>query len=87
MRMDLIKKINPYIVVKYLIDTGWTQYKRKNESIKVFQKNTNRNEFYQVIIPIDKTLADYNQAMFEALEQIALLEGKTIEQLTSTLLG
>lgn len=87
MRMDLIKKINPYIVVKYLIDTGWTQYKRKNESIKVFQKNTDKNEFCQVTIPIDKTLADYNQAMFEAVEQIALSEGKTAEQLMLYLSG
>lgn len=81
MRMDLVKKIDPYIVVKYLIDAGWTLYKRKNESIKVFQKITEKNEFYQVTIPIDKTLADYNQAMFESVEQIALSEGKTAEQL------
>lgn len=87
MRMDLIKKINPYIVVKYLIDAGWTPYKRKNESIKVFQKNTDKNEFCQVTIPIDKTLADYNQAMFEAVEQIALSEGKTAEQLILYLSG
>ena len=28
MRKDLIKKINPYIVVKYLIDAGWTPFEQ-----------------------------------------------------------
>lgn len=83
---DLIKRIPPFVVVKYLKSTGWIPYKRENESIKVFQKITDKDEFYQVIIPIDKTLADYNKAMFEAVKQIALLEGKTAGQIILHLL-
>ena len=62
--MDLTEKINPHAVVKYLKDTGWIQYKTKKEYIKTFQKFTDKDEFYQVTIPIEKDLADYKQAMF-----------------------
>ena len=85
--MDLTEKINPHAVVKYLKDTGWIQYKTKKEYIKTFQKITDKGDFYQVIIPIEKDLADYKQAMFEAIEQIALLEGQSTEQLMLYLLN
>lgn len=63
------------------------QYKTKKEYIKIFQKITEKEEFYQVIIPIDKTLADYKKAMFDAIEQIAFLEGQSTEQLMLYLLN
>lgn len=85
--MDLTEKINPHAVAKYLKDTGWTQYKTRKDYIKIFQKNTDKNEFYQVIIPVDKELADYKQAMFDAIEQIALFEGQSTEQLMLYLLN
>lgn len=85
--MDLTEKINPHAVAKYLKDIGWTQYKTRKDYIKIFQKNTDKNEFYQVIIPVDKELADYKQAMFDAIEQIALLEGQSTEQLMLYLLN
>lgn len=79
--MELIDKINPYTVVNYLEDTGWEQFKIKKKYIKVYQKIINKVEFYQITIPIDKTLADYKEAMFNAIEQIAFLEGQSTEQL------
>ena len=85
--MDLTEKINPHAVVKYLKDTGWIPYKTKKEYVKIFQRITEEEEFYQVIIPIDKTLADYKKAMFDAIEQIALLEGQSTEQLMLYLLN
>ena len=85
--MGLTEKINPHDVVKYLKDTGWIQYKTKKEYIKTFQKITDKDDFYQVIIPIEKGLADYKQAMFEAIEQIAFLEGQSTEQLMLYLLN
>ena len=54
--MDLTEKINPHAVVRYLKGTGWMQYKTKKEYIKIFQKITEKETFYQVIIPIDKTI-------------------------------
>ena len=85
--MDMTEKINPHAVVKYLKDTGWTPFITKKEYVKIFQKITVENDFYQVVIPIDKTLADYKSAMFEAIEQIALLEGQSTEQLMLYLLN
>lgn len=85
--IDLAGKINPHAAVKYLKDTGWTPYKTKKEYIKVFQRITKNEEFHQVTIPIDKNLADYKKAMFDAVEQIALLEGRSTEQMMLYLLN
>lgn len=85
--MDLTDQINPHAVVKYLLDTGWLQYKTKKTYIKIFQRNTRNGDFYQVTIPIDKTLSDYKEAMFEAIEQISLFEGQSTEQLMLYLLN
>ncbi|RHQ97409.1 hypothetical protein [Peptoclostridium sp. AF21-18] len=85
--LDLTEKINPLAVSKYLKDTGWTQFKTKKEYIKIFQKYTAEDEFYQVIIPLDKTLSDYKQAMYDSIEQIALVEGQSTEQLMLYLLN
>lgn len=79
--MELIDKINPYTVVSYLEETGWEQFKIKKKYIKVYQKVINKVEFHQITIPIDKTLADYKEAMLDAIEQIAFLEGQSTEQL------
>lgn len=68
--MDLTEKINPHAVVRYLKDTGWMQYKTKKEYIKIFQKITEKEEFYQVIIPIDKTLADYKKQCLMQLNRL-----------------
>lgn len=85
--IDLTEKINPHAVVGYLKNTGWMQYKTKKEYIKIFQKITDKEEFYQVIVPIDKTLTDYKKAMFDAIEQIAFLEGQSTEELMLYLLN
>ena len=66
--MNLAGKINPHAAVKYLKDTGWTPYKTKKEDIRVFQRITKNEKFHQVTIPIDKNLADYKKAMFDAVE-------------------
>ena len=79
--MELIDKINPYTVVSYLEETGWEKFKIKKKYIKVYQKVINKVEFHQITIPIDKTLADYKEAMLDAIEQIAFLEGQSTEQL------
>ncbi len=36
--------------------------------------------FEQVTIPIDKSLRDYNSAMYEAVKTVSNIEKKTIEQ-------
>ena len=68
--LELTEKINPLAFAKYLKDTGWTPYMSKRNCVKIFQLD--REDFYQVTIPVDKNLADYQQAMYNAV-QIPLL--------------
>lgn len=85
--MDLTEKINPHAVVRYLKDTGWKQYSSKRKDINIFQLFKENDEFYQVVIPLDKTLSDYKYAMYESIEQIALSEKQSTEQLMLYLLN
>lgn len=81
---DLVLKIKPYDIVKYLKNKGWEEYKSKKDYIKIFQKKENKcnsRNFYQVTIPFDKELSDYEEAMLEAIEEISLCENNPMEQL------
>lgn len=84
--LELTEKINPLAFVKYLKDTGWAQFKTKKEYIKVFQLER-ENNFYQVTIPMDKILRDYQEAMYKAIKTVAEVESKSIEQLMLYLLN
>lgn len=81
----LAAKINPIAFSKYLLDTGWSQFLSKRKDIRIFQKNV--GTFYQVIIPMDIVLSDYNNALFEACKKVAESESKTVEQLLLYLLN
>lgn len=84
--LDLTEKINPLSFVKYLTDTGWELYPSKKTYIKVFQLEKNDN-FFQVTIPIDRGLGDYKDAMYAAIETVAIVEGKSVEQVMLYLLN
>ncbi len=84
---DLTEKINPHAFVKYLNDTGWTQWKTKRNYIKVFQKIKEDGEGFQVTIPLDKELLDYKEAIYEAIETVAFVEEQSTEQLLLFLLN
>lgn len=84
--LELTEKINPLAFAKYLKDTGWTQYASKRTCVKIFQL-LKEDEFYQVTIPAEKDLIDYQQAMYSAIQTVAEVEGKSIEQLMLYLLN
>lgn len=84
---DLTEKINPHAFVKYLNDTGWTQWKTKRSYIKIFQKIKEDGEGFQVTIPLDKELLDYKEAIYEAIETVAFVEEQSTEQLLLFLLN
>lgn len=84
--MDLTEKINPLSFAKYLKDTGWKLYPSRRTDIKVFQY-TAADRAFQVMIPIEKTLSDYKTAMYQAVETVALAEGKSTDQLMLFLLN
>ena len=83
---NLTEKINPIAFCKYLRDTGWNEYRTKREYIKVFQIYKNQ-EAFQIIIPIEKTLSDYKDAMYRAIETVAFVEERSTEQLMLFLLN
>lgn len=78
---DLIDRINPVVFVKYLEETGWRIFPRKRTDIRVFQTWTLIGGFYQVIVPLDKKLSDYENAMYEAIKTTAYVERRSIESL------
>lgn len=84
--LQLTEKINPLAFTKYLKDTGWSPFYTKKSYIRVFQYEKG-SEFYQVIIPIEKNLNDYHQAMYKAVETVAKMENKAVEQLMLYLLN
>lgn len=84
--LELTEKISPLAFAKYLKDTGWTQYTTKRTYIKIFQIFKD-NQFYQVTIPMDNSLIDYQEAMYSAVQTVAEVEGKSIEQLMLYLLN
>lgn len=73
--LEMTMHINPLIVVQYLKDTGWTVFPRKNKAVKVLQYKIG-NELLQVNIPMDKTLSDYREAMYESLVTVANMRKK-----------
>lgn len=84
--LDMTDKLNPIAVAKYLSETGWNHYTSKRNDIKIFQY-IDGDIFEQVTIPIDKALRDYNIAMYSAVEKIALIEKKSVEQIMLYLLN
>lgn len=82
---ELLKRMNPEAAVEYLEKHGWKRFERKRKDIAVFQKKTG-GKFHQVIIPMDRELGDYCEALESALEEAAFAEGKTPEKLVFELL-
>lgn len=79
--MDLTEKINPLSFAKYLKDTGWRQYPSRRTDVKIFQYIAAGGEAFQVMVPMEKMLFDYKNAMYQAVETVALAEAKSMDQL------
>lgn len=84
--MELTENINPLAFSKYLKDTGWDLFPSKKIQIKIFQCEKD-HEFFQVTIPLEKTLADYKEAMYKAILNVANAEKKSVEQVMLYLLN
>ncbi len=84
--LDLAEKINPLAFSRYLKDTGWLQFQSKRTNVRIYQLEQGNN-FFQVVIPTDKELSDYKQAMYKAIETLATVEQKTVEQVMLYLLN
>ena len=83
---DMAEKLSPLAVSRYLDETGWTVFPLKRTDVKVYQYKKDNN-LLQINIPLEKSLADYKQSMYEAVKKIALAENKSIEQVMLYLLN
>ncbi|HJA94751.1 MAG TPA: hypothetical protein H9717_16820 [Candidatus Eisenbergiella merdipullorum] len=84
--LDLTEKINPLAFSKYLKETGWKLFPTKRTYLKIYQYE-NKDEFFQVIIPFEKRLSDYKEAMYKAVTTVAEMEKKSVEQVMLYLLN
>lgn len=49
---------------------GWKRFPRKRTDIAIYQ-HIDGNRFFQITIPLDKSLCDYDEAMLNALKTIS----------------
>lgn len=83
---DLAEKINTLLFSRYLKDTGWEQFSSKKTKVKVYQYE-NVKGFYQVNLPVDKTLSDYKEAMYRAVQTVAEAENREFQSILLYLLN
>jgi len=84
--IDMTEKLNPLAVSKYLDEMGWIQFPYKRTDIKIYQFEKD-NVFEQITVPLEKNLRDYKKAMYDVVEKIAIVEGKSVEQVMLYLLN
>lgn len=77
--LELANKINSNFFADYLVQRGWKSIKRKRQDIKVFQI-TQDNSLFQITIPFDVSLSDYDYVILESVKTLAKVERKTIDQ-------
>lgn len=63
----------PENLVSKLKADGWKYIPRKRTDIAVFQNET-RDKFFQVTVPLDRNLEDFEEALEMALQEIELFE-------------
>lgn len=64
---------NPEILVEKLKIDGWKYIPRKRSDIAIFQ-NEIGDKFFQVTIPLDRNLGDFEEALEIALQEIKSFE-------------
>lgn len=64
---------NPEILVEKLKIDGWKYIPRKRSDIAIFQ-NEIGDKFFQVTIPLDRNLGDFEEALKMALQEIETFE-------------
>lgn len=83
---ELAEKINTVLFSRYLKDTGWEQFPSRNTKVKIYQYE-NAKGFYQVNLPVDKTLSDYKEAMYRAVQTVAEAENRELQSVLLYLLN
>ena len=63
----------PESLLSKLKADGWKYIPRKRTDIAVFQNETG-DKFFQVTVPLDRNLEDFEEALEMALQEIELFE-------------
>lgn len=84
--LELAATINPLVFVEFLRQTGWTEIKRKRTDVKVFQREKEK-ELFQINLPMEKTLSDFQLAMFSAVEEVGRYEAKAINDVILSIMN
>lgn len=84
--LDMTEKLNPLAVCKYLEQTDWVLFPFMRTDVKVYQISKD-DYFKQVMVPMDKSLADYKKVMYDVVFNLADVEGKSVEQVMLYLLN
>lgn len=64
---------NPDILITKLKTDGWKYIPRKRPDIAIFQ-NEIGDKFFQVMIPLDRNLGNFEEALEMALQEIETFE-------------
>lgn len=84
---NTINRIEPTLLVQYLMNKGWRVFPRKRQDIKVLQIKKADGSFFQVTIPLSRALSDYGEALSIALETVAEAENMDKKQLIEKLIS
>lgn len=84
--LDMVEKLNPHAVCKYLEQTGWNKFPFKRTDIKIYQMMVS-DELFQVTVPLDRELCDFKTTMYDTVNRIAEYEHKSVEQVMLYLLN
>jgi hypothetical protein len=84
--IEAASKIEPEQLITYLSKHGWTQFQGiTRPMVKIYQKIV-LGGLYQVTVPMDRKLGDYNTAMLSAVVEITDSdEAKQVDQLIAKL--
>lgn len=82
----LAGKISHMDLSKYLSDLEWKKTKSKREYVDIYQFEKG-GKLYQIDLPLNRELRDYNGAMYSAMETISKSEKKSVEQIILELLN
>ncbi len=84
--LDMTENLNPLAVCKYLEQTDWNNISFRRSDVKVYQIEK-VGIFKQVMVPLDKSFVDYKNVMYDVVQNVANIEGKSVEQVMLYLLN
>ena len=75
--------INTDTLIQDLLAWGWKKIPRKRTDIAIY-RFMNEKVFFQVIIPLDKGLSDYDDAILDTLKTISSFKQVDLKNIMDT---